>query len=102
MRAYFDRRLRRFALPLDLEGTNFECAVWRCVGTLNFGEFVSYAEVARALGHPRAQRGVAAALAKTPLDLLVPAHRVIGADGRLKGCVPSSLRARLARFEGYR
>jgi methylated-DNA-[protein]-cysteine S-methyltransferase len=99
VRAYFGCRLRRFDLPLAFDGTSFQVAVWRAVASLAFGEFVSYADVARAIGKPLAHRGVAGAMALTPIDLIVPAHRVIGADGRIKGAGPASVRFRLAEFE---
>jgi methylated-DNA-[protein]-cysteine S-methyltransferase len=99
VRAYFAGRLRCFDVPLALEGTAFQVAVWNAVAALSFGEFVSYADVARAVGRPLAHRGVATAMGKTPLDLFVPAHRVVGADGRVRGAGPGSLRARLVDYE---
>ena len=99
VRAYFARRLRRFDLPLKLEGTPFSQAVWQCVAGLSFGEFVSYADVARAIGRPLAHRGVAMAMGRTPIDLFVPAHRVVGADGRVKGATSGGIRMALVAFE---
>lgn len=98
--AYFKKRLRRFDLPLELPGTAFQIAVWRLVSQLETGELISYADVGRAIGAPLSHRGVAAAMGKTPFDLLIPAHRVVGADGRIKGAGPRSLRRRLLAFEG--
>lgn len=99
VRAYFARRLRCFDLPLKFEGTPFCRDVWQCVAGLSFGEFVSYADVARAIGRPLAHRGVAMAMGRTPIDLFVPAHRVVGADGRVKGATPGGARLALVAFE---
>jgi methylated-DNA-[protein]-cysteine S-methyltransferase len=102
LEAYFGRRPPRFDVPLDLTGTPFEVAVWQATAALPYGIAVSYADVARSIGRPNAARGVARALSRTPLALFVPAHRVIGADGTLKGAGPGSLRRRLLAFEGIR
>ncbi len=99
VRAYFERRLRRFDLPLKFDGTPFSRAVWECVAGLSFGEFVSYGDVARAIGRPTAHRGVATAMGGTPIDLFVPAHRVVGADGRVKGAIRGGVRLALVAFE---
>ena len=102
LRAYFTKRLRRFDLPLALRGTPLQVAVWRFVSQLETGELISYGDVARAIGSPGAHRGVAAAMGRSPYDVLIPAHRVIGADGKIKGAGPHSLRRLLLAFEGIR
>jgi methylated-DNA-[protein]-cysteine S-methyltransferase len=102
IKAYLRKRLLRFDLPLHFTGTPFQNAVWSLVARLEVGELISYADVARAIGAPLAHRGVAMAMGRTPFDLLVPAHRVIGADGKIKGAGPNSMRRRLLRFEGIR
>ena len=74
--------------------------VWDLVSQLEVGELISYGDVARAVGFPGAHRGVAAAMGRSPYDLLIPAHRVVGSDGRIKGAGPNSMRRRLLVFEG--
>jgi methylated-DNA-[protein]-cysteine S-methyltransferase len=74
-----------FELGLAAPGTEFQHLVWDALVEIPFGETRSYVEVARAIGHPQAARGVGAANGANPIGLIVPCHRVIGADGSLTG-----------------
>ncbi len=85
LEAYFDARLTRFDLPLEPRGTEFQRRVWGALREIPFGETISYAELARRIGNPKAIRAVGAANARNPLMIVVPCHRVIGADGSLTG-----------------
>ena len=83
--AYFDMRLTTFDLPLAPRGTDFQRRVWDALKTIPFGETISYAELARRIDQPKAMRAVGAANGRNPLMIIVPCHRVIGADGSLTG-----------------
>ena len=83
--AYFDMRLTRFDLPLEPRGTDFQRRVWESLRVIPFGETISYAELARRIDNPKAVRAVGAANGRNPLMIVVPCHRVIGADGSLTG-----------------
>jgi methylated-DNA-[protein]-cysteine S-methyltransferase len=85
LRAYFDRDLRRFTLPLDLQGTAFQLRVWNELQTIPFGEFRTYGGIAEAIGAPKAVRAVGAANGANPVAIVVPCHRVIGSNGKLTG-----------------
>lgn len=82
---YFARRRRTFELPLAPEGTTFQRSVWQALTRIPHGETVSYGELARWIGNPRASRAVGLANGANPLPIVVPCHRVIGADGSLTG-----------------
>ena len=69
----------------ELEGTPFQKRVWKELGSIPWGRCVSYAQLARAIGRPKAVRAVAGAVGKNPAAILVPCHRVIGSDGSLTG-----------------
>jgi AraC family transcriptional regulator of adaptative response/methylated-DNA-[protein]-cysteine methyltransferase len=73
------------ALPLDLQGTGFQLRVWQALRAIPAGQPVSYGELARRLGVPRASRAVGAAVGANPIAVAVPCHRVIASDGRLSG-----------------
>lgn len=72
-------------LAIELFGTPFQVAVWRAVLAVPYGETRSYAAIAREIGHPLASRAVGAANAANPLSFVIPCHRIIGADGTIKG-----------------
>lgn len=88
--AYFAGELRRFELPLDLVGTVFQRRVWAELRQIPYGETTSYGVLARDLADGRSSgfsdaRAVGAAVGRTPVPIIVPCHRVIGADGSLTG-----------------
>mgnify|MGYP001823988053 FL=1 len=82
---YFKGRRQKFSIPLLLQGTDFQKAVWRQLQKIPFGQTASYGDVARAVGSPRAFRAVGNANNKNPIPLIIPCHRVIGSDGKLVG-----------------
>jgi methylated-DNA-[protein]-cysteine S-methyltransferase len=82
---YFAGRRRAFDLELAPRGTPFQLAVWQALRAIPYGETRSYGEVALAVGRPDAVRAVGAANGANPLPIVVPCHRVIGADGSLTG-----------------
>jgi methylated-DNA-[protein]-cysteine S-methyltransferase len=82
---YFEGKRDDFELPLKLDGTDFQRAVWKALTKIPFGEVRSYADIAKAIGKPTAVRAVGAANGANPIAVIVPCHRVIGSDGSLTG-----------------
>lgn len=82
---YFAGRRTSFDLPLAPQGTSFQLRVWEELRRIPYGQTISYGELARRVGLPRAARAVGAANGANPLPIVVPCHRVIGANGTLTG-----------------
>ena len=82
---YFAGTRRAFDLPLAAGGTPFQQRVWDALRRIPYGETISYGELARRIGQPTASRAVGAANGRNPIAIVVPCHRVIGADGTLIG-----------------
>ena len=82
---YFAGTRRTFELPLSPVGTEFQLGVWTTLATIPYGETISYAQLAARVGKPTAMRAVGAANGRNPLPIVLPCHRVIGADGSLTG-----------------
>ncbi|MQA25458.1 MAG: methylated-DNA--[protein]-cysteine S-methyltransferase [Micromonosporaceae bacterium] len=82
---YFRGVLIRFTLPLALRGSDFERRVWAALRRIPYGETRSYGDIAKAVGDPQAARAVGIANNHNPVAVIVPCHRVIGADGKLVG-----------------
>ena len=82
---YFAGRRKRFDVALAPEGTAFQRAVWQAISTVRFGETISYGELARRAGHDGSARAAGAATGRNPIGIIVPCHRIMGADGSLTG-----------------
>ena len=82
---YFLGKRKVFSLPLEPEGTPFQVKAWMSLCSINYGETVTYGQQAKAIGVPNGARPVGSANALNPLPIILPCHRVIGSDGKLRG-----------------
>jgi methylated-DNA-[protein]-cysteine S-methyltransferase len=85
LHAYFAGELKDFDLPLAPQGTPFQLEVWRHLCQIPYGQTVSYGELARRVGNPKASRAVGLANGSNPIPIVIPCHRVIGSNGKLTG-----------------
>ncbi|MFI1047996.1 methylated-DNA--[protein]-cysteine S-methyltransferase [Streptomyces griseoruber] len=85
LEAYFEGGLKEFTLPLRMAGTPFQRGVWDQLRRIPYGETRSYGELAEFLGNPGASRAVGLANGRNPIGIIVPCHRVVGANGGLTG-----------------
>lgn len=98
---YFAGKRRDFSVPLDLRGTDFQIQCWRALLGIPYGETRTYADIARAIGHPHAFRAVGLANNRNPIAIIVPCHRVIASDGTLCGYGGGlDLKRKLLEMEG--
>ncbi len=101
LRAYFRGQLRAFTCKLDLKGTLFQKKCWAALQRIPYGTTWSYAELAKRVGSPRAFRAVGQANHNNPVAIIVPCHRVIGANGSLTGYGGGmEIKEKLLRLEG--
>lgn len=82
---YFAGTRQEFTLPLDLRGSTFQLRVWRALLDIPYAQTTSYGKIAAGIGHPDGARAVGLANGQNPIPIIVPCHRVIGADGSLTG-----------------
>lgn len=85
LEAYFSGQLKKFELPLDWTGTKFQKSVWEILTEIPFGQTLSYQDIAIKLNNPKSVRAVGGANGRNPITLIVPCHRVIGANSTLTG-----------------
>ena len=85
LQEYFAGSRRDFEIPLLMDGTEFQKKVWKNLQKIPYGETITYGELAKRIGDPKAVRAVGAANGQNPLPIIVPCHRVIGSNGHLTG-----------------
>jgi methylated-DNA-[protein]-cysteine S-methyltransferase len=101
MRSYFQGKLKEFTFDLDLAGTEFQKKCWRALLRIPYGQTCSYADIARAVGSPRAFRAVGQANHNNPVAIVVPCHRVVTSTGTLGGYGGGlAVKEKLLRLEG--
>ncbi len=100
---YFDKKLTKFDLPLDTAAYSpFYQRVWQEVSSISYGRTVSYSHISKALNNPKALRAVGTANGKNPFPIIIPCHRVIGANGKMTGYVFGvEVKKWLLQHEGY-
>jgi methylated-DNA-[protein]-cysteine S-methyltransferase len=82
---YFDGARHDFELPLDLQGTEFQIAAWNALAEIPYGSTASYGQQAASIGRPKAVRAIGGANGRNPVAIVLPCHRIVGADGALTG-----------------
>lgn len=82
---YFDGKRQSFDLPLNPEGSEFQQEVWKALSEIPFGHTLTYLELAKKLGNPNSVRAVGRANGQNPIPIIIPCHRIIGAEGKLVG-----------------
>lgn len=85
LRGYFEGSLTEFSVPLSPSGTPFQLRVWKELSRIPYGQTISYGELAKRVGNANASRAVGMANGRNPLPIIVPCHRVIGANGKMTG-----------------
>lgn len=100
LQEYFQGKRREFTLPLQPVGTSFQQKVWQALLQIPYGETRSYGQIAAAAGNPKAARAVGMANHNNPIAIVIPCHRVIGANGKLVGYASGlDMKAKLLRLE---
>ena len=82
---YFSGKRQAFNVPISFDGTDFQNAVWQKLLEIPYGKVMSYSDLAKAIGKPRAARAIGSACNKNPIAVIVPCHRVVGKNGSLTG-----------------
>jgi methylated-DNA-[protein]-cysteine S-methyltransferase len=82
---YFTKKRTQFDLPLKPQGTVFQQTVWQALQQIPYGQTISYGELAKAISNPKASRAVGGANNRNPIPIIIPCHRVVGANGSLTG-----------------
>jgi methylated-DNA-[protein]-cysteine S-methyltransferase len=85
LKEYFDGSRRDFELSLDLQGTEFQVAAWNALAEIPYGRTASYGQQAASIGRPKAVRAIGGANGRNPVAIVLPCHRIVGADGSLTG-----------------